>query len=312
MPKKMTNVRILALNESLEMEDTAVNTFMTVADADQKERMTIAGRKFVDNKLRKIIELKSVVGGDFLLVNGKGIDGASLDILAHANISAVRRVSKKTLQRLVYACGCRVVNCVDDLMPNVLGFAEKVSEENHRGTKFTFIDEVKDPKAVSIVIAGMTEMNSCLIEAAVRDGLRGLKHALDDKKVLPGAGATEIAMHLKMMNEVRKEVEPKHRFGVEVFAEALLAIPRALISNTGLDATTLVPEMLSEAEGGELAGIDTEAGEIIDPTIFGIYDNYCVIRSIVQSAPLVASQLLLVDEIIQSSKEIKKKKKDEE
>ena len=34
MPKKLSDVKILALNESLEMEDTAVNTFMTVADAE--------------------------------------------------------------------------------------------------------------------------------------------------------------------------------------------------------------------------------------------------------------------------------------
>ena len=306
MPKKMEKVRILAMSESLEMEDTAVNTYMQVADEDQKERMTIAQRKFVDNKLRKIIELKSAVGGDFLLVNARGIDGPSMDILARANIAAVRRVSKKTLMRLVHACNCKIVNCVDDLTPNVLGYAEKVMEEEHRNAKYVFIDEVKDPKAVAIVVAGMTDITCGLIEGAVRDGMRALRHAVEDKKVLPGAGATEVALHLKLMNETLKEVEPKHRFGVQVFAEALLSIPRALVTNCGHDAFLVIPDMLSEAEGGELAGVDAETGEVIDPTVFGIYDNYCVIRGIIQSAPLVASQLLLVDEILTSTREIKK------
>ena len=306
MPNRLEKVGILAMSESLELEDTAVNTFMKVANADDKERMTIAARKFVDNKLRKIIELRSAVGGDFLLVNARGIDGPSMDILARANIAAVRRVSKKTLQRMVYACGCRVVNCVDDLAPNVLGYAEKVTEEEHRNSKYIFIDEVREPKAVAIVVAGMTDITCGLIEGAVRDGMRALRHAVEDGKVLPGAGATEIAVHLKLMNDTLKTVEPKHRFGVQVFAEALLSVPRALVNNCGHDASTLIPEMLSEAEGGDLAGIDAETGEVIDPTVFGIYDNYCVVRGLIQSAPLVASQLLLVDEILTSTKEITK------
>jgi T-complex protein 1 subunit zeta len=231
-----------------------------------------------------------------------------MDMLSHANISALRRVSGKTLQRLVHATGCSVVNCIDDLSEKVLGFAGKVTEENHRGQKYVFIDDVPEPKAVSIIVTGMLDVTASLRESAVRDGLRALKHAIEDGKVLPGAGAIEIGLHLKLMNEFAKKIAGKSRFGVEAFAEALLALPRAIIQNAGLEPSILVPQMLSEAERGDLAGIDLETGDVIDPTEFGLFDNYRVVRSILQGAPLVASQLLLVDGIIESPRAIERKK----
>jgi T-complex protein 1 subunit zeta len=308
MPKNMKNVRVLVINVSLEAENTVVNTIIHVANADERERMTIAERKFVDSKLRTLVEFRSLFSGDFLLVNGRGIDGPSMDMLSHANISALRRVSRKTLRRLVHATGCALVNCIDDLAEKVLGFAGKVTEENHRGQKYVFIDDVCEPKAVSIIVTGMLDVTASLRESAVRDGLRALKHAIEDTKVLPGAGAVEIGLHLKLMNEFCKQVPGKARFGVEAFAEALLALPRALIQNAGLEASILVPQMLCEAERGDLAGVDLETGEVIDPSEFGLFDNYCVVRSILQGAPLVASQLLLVDGIIESARAIERKK----
>ena len=310
MAKRMKNVAILVLNVSLEAESTIVSTYMPVANFDERERMTLAERRFVDDKLKSIIELRSAIDGDFLLVNGKGIDGPSMDILSRAKISALRRVSKKNITRLVYGCKCRVVNCVDDIDPDVLGFAGSVVEEDYKGTKYIFIDEVKDPKAVTIVISGMTQTVSSLTESAVKSGIYAIKNAYKDNKILPGAGATEIALNLKL-NEMKKNIQPKNRIGFEVFAEALLSIPRALINNAGLDSSTIISEMLNEGES-DLAGVDLDTGEVIDPTIFGIYDNYGVIRNIIQAAPIIASQLLLVDEIIQSDKEKKEKKEEED
>ncbi|KAK8878209.1 T-complex protein 1 subunit zeta [Tritrichomonas musculus] len=313
MPKRMEKVHVLVLNVSLELEDSVVRTIMPVSNADERERMMIAERKFVDNKVRSIIDLRNAVEGDFLLINGKGIDGPSLDMLAHANISAVRRVSRKNIQRLVYACGCRVVNCVDDIFPQVLGYAGKVTEEEFNKVKYIFIDEVQSPKAVTITIGGMNMMSMDLTESAVKSGLRALQNAANDKKMLPGAGATEVALYIQLQN-FKKTQEAKDRLGIDIYAEALLSIPRALMKNSGLDPSDIIGDLLNEAETGELSGVDLETGEVMDPTVFGIYDNYCVKRGIFQSAPIIASQLLLVDEIIQSGrvKEAAKKNRDED
>jgi TCP-1/cpn60 chaperonin family len=52
-----------------------------------------------------------------------------------------------------------------------------------------------------------------------------------------------------------------------------------------------------EHENGNVVGLDVSTGEPLDPVLSGIYDNYLVKKQILQSSPIIASQLLLVDEV---------------
>ncbi len=56
-----------------------------------------------------------------------------------------------------------------------------------------------------------------------------------------------------------------------------------------------------EHEAGSVVGLDVGTGEALDPVLAGIYDNYLVKKQILQSSPVIASQLLLVDEVISCS-----------
>lgn len=299
MPKKMKDVRILAMNISLELEPSSYATYAPVANADQKERLMIAERRFVDDKVKAIIALKDACNCDFLVVNGKGIDSPSLDIFSRAGISALRRVSAKNINRFIHACGCHVVNCVDDLSPQCLGFAGKVTEESYKGQKYVYVDEVKDPKAVTIVVNGVNDQVAGLITDGVKDSLRALKQAIDDGKVLPGAACAEVSVSTKI-NEEMKKMNGELRIGAAVFSRALIEIARTLAKNCGHDPSEVVPELQNALESGEQSGIDADTGEIIDPADFGLYDSYSATRAFIQSAPLVATQLLLVDQIIES------------
>ena len=49
-----------------------------------------------------------------------------------------------------------------------------------------------------------------------------------------------------------------------------------------------------------VCGLDCATGEPMDPAMAGIYDNYIVKKQIMQSAPIICSQLLLVDEVIRA------------
>ncbi len=51
-----------------------------------------------------------------------------------------------------------------------------------------------------------------------------------------------------------------------------------------------------------MVGLDLETGEPMDPQAEGVWDNYRVKRQLLQSASVVATQLLLVDEILKASK----------
>ena len=58
--------------------------------------------------------------------------------------------------------------------------------------------------------------------------------------------------------------------------------------------------MQEEHKQGNVVGLDVSTGEALDPAMAGIFDNYLVKKQILQSAPIVASQLLLVDEVMRA------------
>ena len=76
-----------------------------------------------------IIKLKNEVcknGEDFLVVNMKGIDLPSLEMLYKAGISALRRAKRRNMERLTNACGGKETNSVENLTRENLGFAGHV------------------------------------------------------------------------------------------------------------------------------------------------------------------------------------------
>lgn len=71
------------------------------------------------------------------MINQKGIDPVSLDLLAEAGIMALRRAKRRNMERLTLACGGVAVNSVEELTPDVLGHAEEVYE--HTLVSFTLL-----------------------------------------------------------------------------------------------------------------------------------------------------------------------------
>ena len=98
-----------------------------------------------------------------------------------------------------------------------------------------------------------------------------------------------------------KDIKGRAKLGALAFAEAMLCIPKTLAMNSGFDAQeamVTVQEQLEET--GEHVGLDINTGEACLPADEGILDNYCVKRNMIHSATVIASQLLLVDEIMRA------------
>merc|ERR1712072_1291620 len=144
MPKKLENCYILTCNVSLEYEKSEVNAGFFYSSAEQRDRLVESERKFTDEKVKKIIELKKKVCTEdnkktFVLINQKGIDPPSLEMLAHENIIALRRAKRRNMERLPLAVGGVAVNSVDDLDVDDLGYAELVYEQVLDEEKYTFM-----------------------------------------------------------------------------------------------------------------------------------------------------------------------------
>jgi T-complex protein 1 subunit zeta len=144
MAKRVENAYILTLNVSLEYEKSEINSGFYYSSADQREKLVESERRFVDEKLRKIVELKKEVCGNdpkkgFVIINQKGIDPLSLDVLVKNGIFALRRAKRRNMERLQLVCGGTSQNSVDDMTPDVLGWAGLVYEHQLGEEKYTFI-----------------------------------------------------------------------------------------------------------------------------------------------------------------------------
>ncbi|GMS87241.1 hypothetical protein PENTCL1PPCAC_9416, partial [Pristionchus entomophagus] len=91
--------------------------------ATEREKLLAAEREFITRRVHCVIELKKkVCEGNtkgFVLINQKGIDPPSLDLLAAEGIVALRRAKRRNMERLQLACGGEAVNSVDDMIPEV-------------------------------------------------------------------------------------------------------------------------------------------------------------------------------------------------
>jgi T-complex protein 1 subunit zeta len=307
MRRDLRNCYILAMNVSLEFENTEVNTTFAATTAGDRERLAVAERKFVSDKVQKIIDLKNEVctnGEDFLIVNMKGIDPPSLEQLYKAGISALRRAKRRNMERLSRACGGRETNSVESLTRENLGFAGHVWETALGEDHFTFVEDLKEPKSVTILVKGPNGHTIKQIQDAIRDGLRVVNNAIRDRAVVAGAGAFEIALS-RHLHQYKTTIKGKQQLGIEAFAEALLEIPRVISANAGHDAIDTIVALQSEAAERKYVGVNLEDGGVLDPTEKGIWDNLAVKKNQLQSAPLVATQLLLVDEILRAGKPLK-------
>lgn len=86
-----------------------VNSSFFYSNAEQREKLVESERRFVDAKLKKIVELKNLVCDQdinskekprtFVLINQKGIDPMSLDVLVKHGIFALRRAKRRNMER---------------------------------------------------------------------------------------------------------------------------------------------------------------------------------------------------------------------
>ena len=132
---------------------------------------------------------------------------------------------------------------------------------------------------------------------AIRDGLRAVKNTLEDGSVVPGAGAFQIALHSHLL-KFKDSVKGRVKAGITSFAEGVLVIPKTLASNGGFDPMDVIVTMQEEYEEGHIVGVDLQSGETLDPVAEGIWDNYRVVRNMMQNASVIATNFLLVDEMM--------------
>jgi thermosome len=297
MPKKVDNAKILLLNAAVEFKKTEVDAEINITSPDQLQM-------FLDEEERMIrgIVDKIIASGANVLFCQKGIDDIAQHYLAKAGIFATRRVKKSDMEKLARATGATLVSSIDAISPEELGFAGIVEERKVSGEDMTFVEQCKNPKAVSIIIKGGTEHVVDELDRAIEDALRVVEVALRDKKFVAGGGSPEVELSLRL-REYAATVGGRAQLAIEAFASALEIIPRTLAENAGLDPIDILVDLRAAHEKGQkTAGLDVNTGKAGDMLAQGVVEPLRVKTQAISSAAEAAVMILRIDDVIASSK----------
>ncbi|ABW00881.1 thermosome subunit beta [Caldivirga maquilingensis] len=299
MPKKITNAKIALLDAPLEVEKPEIDAEIRIQDPTQI-------KAFLDeeeNILRGYVDKLKSIGANVVFTT-KGIDDIAQYYLAKAGIMAVRRVKRSDIEKLVRATGGRLVTNIDDLTENDLGFAGLVEERRVGDEKMVFVEQCRNPKAVSILIRGGFERLVDEAERNLTDALSVVSDVIENPFIVPGGGAPEIEA-AKAVRQLAAKVSGREQYAIEAFANALEAVPKTLAENAGLDAVDILTElrhMHESREDGWKYGIDAFSGKVADMVAMNIIEPLVVKTQAYKAAVEATSMILRIDEIIAASK----------
>lgn len=127
--------------------------------------------------------------------------------LLKQNISVIRRIRKTDNNRIARVSGARIVNRPEEIQESDIGTQCGLFDIRKIGDDyFTFMVECKNPKACTILLRGASKDVLNEMERNLQDALAVAKNIMINPKLVPGGGATEMAISAKLL-ESAKSVE---------------------------------------------------------------------------------------------------------
>jgi thermosome len=297
MPKSVREAKIALVDVALEVKETETDAEIRITSPEQMQA-------FIDQEQRMLKQMvdKVAKSGANVLLCQKGIDDLAQHYLAKSGILSARRVKKSDMEALAKATGGRVVTNLDDLSTADLGYAKMVEEKKIGGESMIFVQECKDPKALTILVRGSTEHVVDEVDRSIDDALGALISAVEVGKVVAGAGAPEAEV-AKRLRKIAESYSGREQLAIKAFADALEVIPRSLAENAGLDPIDMLVELRAKHEQGNSSfGVGVIDGSIIDAESAGIIEPLKVKTQAIKSAAEAAEMILRIDDVISASK----------
>ena len=297
MPDRVENAKVLLLNVALEIKKTQVDVSIKIRSPEQMQ-------SFLDQEeaiLRRKVEAIKKCGASVVLCQ-KAIEDLAAHYLARDGILAIKSISESDMDKLSKATGGHVVTKLEDIDAKDLGYAGLVEERRVTGEEeLLFIEKCKNPKALTILLRGSSYTSIDEYERALHDALRVVGVVVEDKKVVPGGGAPEVELGLRL-RDYASTVGGREQLAIEEFASSLDIIPRTLAENAGLDPIDMLVGLRSkhEKKDGKNYGLDVFQGNAVDMLKAGVIEPLRVKTQAIGSATEAATMILRIDDVISS------------
>lgn len=295
MAISVENPKIALIQSAFEVEKTEFTAKIDIREVSQMQA-------FLDEEERMLRDMVSKVkkAGANVILCQKGIDDVAQHFMAQEGIVAVRRIKESDMEKLARATGGKLISNLDDLTKKDLGTAKLLEERKIADDKMVFVEGCKNPKAVSILLRGSTDLAIDEADRALHDALCVIRNVVEDGRVVAGGGAPEIQV-AKELQEYAESLPGREQLAVIAFAEAMEIIPKTLSENAGLDPIDIIADLKTRHEKGEVnAGVDGIKGKVGDLAKANVWEPLVVKRQAIKSASEVSQMLLRIDDVIAS------------
>jgi thermosome len=294
MPKKVKNAKIALVDAALEIEKTEIDAEIRIKSPDSVKAFLDQESEMLKKMADRIVE-----SGANVLLTQKGIDDMAQHFLAKAGILTARRVKKSDMEKLAKATGAKIVSNLTDLKKTDLGHCGLVEERKVGNDKMIFVEECKDPVAVSIFVRAGLERMIDEAERSLNDALYVISDIAEMPKMVPGGGAIEMEVAKEVRSYARK-VGGREQLAIEAFADALEVIPKTLAENAGLDTldTMVAMKAAHEKKDGLSMGVNVFEGGVADMMKNGVVEPLVVKLQAIKSGIEVTSMILRIDDVV--------------
>lgn len=297
MPKEVSPVKILVVDDALEPEEVEEEALATEAGFTRYLELQ---EQFKSN-IRKIIDM----GVNLILVD-RGVHDSAEEMLADAGVIVLQRVSSRELEKVVEHTGARAIKRTGlkkspGEIERYLGTAERAYEDEK--LEHTRLLGGKGVSAATILVGAATEEVVDERERITRDAAAAVQAAVKGG-VVAGGGAAEISVARELENS-RGTVRGMAVYGVDCVIEALKKPLAQIVANAGFNPLEKVGDvMLAQVERqNDALAIDCDTGEIVDMFQVGVVDSTLVKTHALKAAGEIAEAILRIDTIIKKKEE---------
>nr|WP_202614529.1 thermosome subunit beta [Halostella litorea] len=289
MPKSVEDADILLLDQAIEVEETNVDTEVSVTDPDQLQQFLDQEEEQLKEKVDKI----AASGADVVFCQ-KGIDDLAQHYLAKEGILAVRRAKKSDIEFLKEVVGANIVSDLSSLSADDLGYGDVTRDDEDE----LFYVTGDDAHGVTLILRGSTDHVVDELERGVNDALDVVAQTVSDGRVVAGGGAIEVEVASRL-RDFADGVEGREQLAVEAFADSLELVPRVLAENAGLDSIDTLVDLRADHEAGDVrAGLNVFSAGVEDTFEAGVVEPAHAKEQALSSATEAANLVLKIDDII--------------
>lgn len=301
MKNKLNNPKVALLGFGLKKKRLPLGTKVKIENPDDLEDIRRKEEEICIEQTKNLLK-----AGANLIVTEHSIEDSCIKLITDANAIAIKFVRSVDIKNIAESLKISILNTEDveynSELSSKFGEAEAFEVTKAGDSPFCLL---KMKNAASLVLRGPNEALLEEMERSINDALSAVRSALESETILPGGGATEIALNIRLEN-LAKETFSRENIAIYEFANSLLKTLQIVAENGGLDPNFIKSEIFSAQKELKKVnnlkisniGFDVFTSKIQDNILNGIVEPSGVKLNALRSAVEAAISVLRIRSVI--------------